>query len=192
MLNSTATLIRERGASATSLDNILAHSGTPRGSIYHHFPGGREQLLEEAVDRAGAVVARLIAAAGNATPLEVFDAFVASWREGLEDTGFRAGCPVLAVSIEVDVHTPTLNAAAARAFTSWRGALIELLKLHGASPVRARRLAALIVAAVEGAVVLCRADRSLQPLDDVARELRPLLQPFRSSLRPASRERTGA
>jgi AcrR family transcriptional regulator len=176
MLNSAATLMRERGASGTSVDDILSHSGAPRGSIYHHFPGGRSQIIEEAVDLAGASIGAIIAGSVDATPVQMLDAFLAEWRANLAASDFRAGCPVLAVAIESGQDTAQLTDAAARAFGSWREALAQLLRRNQISPAHARRLATLIVASVEGAVALCRVERSLQPLDDVGRELRALLQ----------------
>ncbi|MBJ7328555.1 MAG: TetR/AcrR family transcriptional regulator [Solirubrobacteraceae bacterium] len=176
MLDSASELIRQRGASATSIDDILAHSGTPRGSVYYHFPAGRTQIIEEAVDRAGGAVERLLADAGDATPVELFDRFVAAWRSNLIASDFRSGCPVLAAAIESTDDAPTTVDAARRAFTSWRTALAGHLRQHGASPARARRLANVIVGAVEGAVVLSRAEQSIQPVDDVTATLRPLLQ----------------
>ncbi|CAO5184056.1 Uncharacterized HTH-type transcriptional regulator Rv0196 [Frankia sp. AiPs1] len=175
MLASTAALVRERGASATSVDDILTHSHAPRGSVYHHFPGGRAQLIEEALDLAGATVGEIVVRAGDRTPSQVFDAFIASWRSTLVDSQYRAGCPVLAVAVESNDNAPQLTHAAARAFASWQTALAELLHHHGATPVRARRIATLVVASVEGAVVLCRVERSPRPIDDIARELRPLI-----------------
>jgi len=65
MVISTALLVREQGARATSIDDVLAHSGAPRGSVYHHFPGGRQQLLSEAIDYAGEFVAARIETAGG-------------------------------------------------------------------------------------------------------------------------------
>ena len=176
MLDSTTVLIRERGASGTSVDDILAHSGAPRGSVYHYFPRGRAQLIEEAVDRAGGAVQDIILAAGDASPVEVFDLFVKAWRDGLAESDFRSGCPVLAAAVESSDGTPELVDAAGRAFTSWRAALAALLRRHGVTQAQSRRLANLVLAAVEGAVVLSRADRSLQPVDDVSRSLRTLLQ----------------
>lgn len=168
--------MRERGATATTLDEVLARSSAPRGSVYHHFPGGRTQLVEEALHAAGGSVAALIGAAGaDATPVETFDTFVRAWRRQLADSDYRAGCPVLAVAIEANEDSPELARAAAEAFADWQSALSELLRRHGATAARARRLATLVVAAVEGAVALGRTERSLRPLDDVARELRPLL-----------------
>ena len=176
MLDSAATLIRERGASGTSIDDVLRHSGAPRGSIYHHFPRGRTQIIEEAVDRAGASIGTIIADAGDATPVETFDAFLAAWRANLRASDFRAGCPVLAVAIESGANAATLTDAAARAFGSWREALAELLRRHGVPAAQARRLATLVVASVEGAVALSRVEHDAQPLDDVGRELRELLR----------------
>jgi AcrR family transcriptional regulator len=175
MLDSASALIRERGAAATSLDDILRHSGAPRGSVYYHFPSGRAQLLEETVRRAGGAVGGILSAAAEATPREVFDAFIALWRLGLEGSGFRAGCPVLAVAIESDESAPQLAEATHHVFAHWEAALVAHLRHHGAGRVAARRLATLVVAAVEGAVALSRVERSPRPLDDVAHELRPLL-----------------
>jgi AcrR family transcriptional regulator len=176
MLESTTTLIRQRGVSATSVDDILAHSGAPRGSVYHYFPRGRSQLIEETVDRAGDSVAQLIAVAGEATPVEVFDLFVSAWRDSLVDSDFRSGCPVLAAAIESSDQTPEIVDAAGRAFTNWRSAIAALLRRHRVPRAEARRLTNLIVAGVEGAAVLSRADRNLQPIDDVTRSLRTLLE----------------
>src|SRR5215469_1306189 len=100
MIVSTALLVRERGARATSLDAILAHSGAPRGSVYHHFPGGREQLLREATDYAGEYVARKLERADGADPLGALDALFDAYSKNLLATDFRAGCPVVAVAIE--------------------------------------------------------------------------------------------
>lgn len=176
MLASAAHLIREHGAAGTSIDDVLRHSGAPRGSAYHHFPGGRAQLVEEVVDLAGGVVGQILEGAGDASPVEVFDAFIAMWKQQLKDSGFKAGCPVLAVAIESNTAAPQLTAAAARAFGSWREALAAHFGRHGVSPAHARRLATTVVSAVEGAVALSRVDGSIQPLDDVARELRILIR----------------
>jgi AcrR family transcriptional regulator len=176
MLDSASTLIRERGASATSLDDILAHSRAPRGSVYYYFPGGRTQLIEQALERAGEDILQFIAGADDGTPADVFATFIAAWRDGLIASDFRAGCPVLAVAIEFNEETPQLTEAAARAFASWRDAFAVLLRRHGVPLAEARRLSNLVVAAVEGAVAISCADHSIQPLDDVARTLRPLLR----------------
>src|SRR6188472_4526020 len=98
MVVSAALLVREQGARATSIDDVLAHSGAPRGSVYHHFPGGRQQLLREAIEYAGEFVAARIERATD--PLEMLDALLCDYRDQLLHSDFRAGCPVVAVAIE--------------------------------------------------------------------------------------------
>lgn len=176
MIESAAVLIREHGARATSLDRVLAHSGAPRGSLYHHFPGGRAQLLDESTAYAARHVERLIETMSAAPePMTTIDAFLAMWRRQLVESDFRHGCPVLAVAVEHDETAPETLATAGAAFEAWRARLAEVLVTHGVDPARARRLAGLVIASVEGAVVMCRAERSIAPLDDVGRELRDLL-----------------
>src|SRR3989442_6487432 len=88
MIASTALLVRERGARATSIDDVLAHSGAPRGSVYHYFPGGRQQLLREAIDYAGEFVATRIERATGA--LEMLDSLLEDYRVQLVRSDFRA------------------------------------------------------------------------------------------------------
>src|SRR2546430_15591710 len=106
MIVSTALLVRERGARATSVDAILAHRGAPRGSVYHHFPGGREQLLREATEYAGDYVARRLEREVSEHPLAALDALFDEYRENLEASDFRAGCPVVAVAVESSEDGP--------------------------------------------------------------------------------------
>ncbi len=171
MIASAAALFREQGYSGTGFRDVIEHSGAPRGSIYHHFPGGKAELAESAVRHASDVTAAQIdraVAAGDA--VQAVQLFVAGWRRRLERSDFRAGCPVVAVAVEAH-DSPALDQAAAAAFDRWEEQLARALRRGGVSRTRAPRLAALIVSAIEGAVVQCRAAHSTQPLDDVAREL---------------------
>ncbi|MFJ7075469.1 TetR/AcrR family transcriptional regulator [Streptomyces sp. NPDC098781] len=176
MVRSTVTLLREYGASATSIDRVLAHSGAPRGSVYHHFPRGRTQLIEEAVALAGDFVAGVIEAAAQADdPVEAIDRFFAVWRDRLVDNGFRAGCPVVAVAVETNDDAPQLTHTAGAVFADWQDALTALFRRHRLPEDRSRRLAALVVAAEEGAVIMCRAQQSIAPMEAVAAEIHELL-----------------
>lgn len=179
MLRSAAVLIRERGARATSIDDVLRHSEAPRGSVYHHFPGGRRQLIAEATEHAaGYVEQQMRLGAARLEPAEAFDAVISSYRRQLLDTGFRAGCPVAAVAVEApqDEEEPTPLDAAARGFASWQAVLRDHYVDHGASSDAADELALTVIAAVEGALILCRAQRDIAPLDAVHHQLRPLLE----------------
>lgn len=175
MVRSAAYLFRERGYSGTGFRDVIAHSGAPRGSIYHHFPGGKVQLAEEAVQYAGEFLnAGIQAAVEGGDAASAVDAFVGWWRGVLLKSEFRAGCPVVAVTVESHDDAPQLVQAAASAFARWQDTLATGLENAGASPDRAARLATLIVSAVEGATILCRAERDLRPLDAVVAELKAL------------------
>ncbi len=178
MIVSAALLIRERGAHPTAIADVLEHSGAPRGSAYHYFPGGRTQLLCEAVDYAGDyMAARLRAAESTRDALdELFD----SYRKQLQRSDFRAGCPVVAVAVEsggpsnADPEKPVIERAAA-AFLRWREEIEQRLTCDGVPATRAAALAILVLSSFEGAVVIARALRQLEPLDTVHAQLRSLL-----------------
>ncbi|MCL7425358.1 TetR/AcrR family transcriptional regulator [Streptomyces sp. YS415] len=176
MILSAAALLREYGASATSIDRVLAHSGAPRGSVYHHFPGGRAQLIDEAVELAGDFIAGLIHAAMQTDdPLEAVDAFFVLWRDRLLESDFRAGCPIAAVAVETNDDAPQLARSAAAVFARWQEALAALFVRHGLTEERSRRLGAFVIAAVEGAVIMCRAERNTAPIEAAAAEIHDLL-----------------
>jgi AcrR family transcriptional regulator len=177
MLDSAVLLLRERGAAGVTVDAVLAHSGAPRGSVYHHFPGGRNELVLSAVRVAGDYIAAMVddaVAGGDA--LGMVERFVRFWKRALTDTGYRAGCPVVAVAVDSRQDIPEIDALVREIFGRWQVSLSDLLAAGGSSTERARRLATLVVAAIEGAIILCRARHDLSPLDDVLTELTPLLE----------------
>lgn len=178
MVAGAADMIRRRGLAATSVRELAAHSGTPLGSTYHYFPRGKQQLAAEAVRFAGVVVGDGLAEELRAGPVAGLRAFLRVWRRTVIDSDFRAGCPVLAVAVEEPPGDGASEAlvAAAEVLTGWQGLLAASLCEHGAEPARAARLAALVVASVEGTVALCRAQRDIGPLDDVTVELETLLR----------------
>jgi AcrR family transcriptional regulator len=172
-----ADMISRRGLNATSIREMAKHARAPLGSTYHYFPEGKQQLATEAVRYTGTWTARSLNKALEAGPVAGLRAFLALWRKIVVDSDFRAGCPVLAVSIEEPAtdETPAALAAAADVFTEWESLLAASLRGHGAERVQAAQLATLIVAAVEGTVAMCRAKRSTQPLDDTAEQLQALI-----------------
>ncbi|WP_245883170.1 TetR/AcrR family transcriptional regulator [Streptomyces hyaluromycini] len=176
MLRGASELLREYGAGATSIDRVLARTGAPRGSVYHHFPGGRAQLVEEAVTRSGDHMLRRIDAAMEAEdPLDAVDSFFALWRERLAESGYRVGCPIVAVAAETNDEAPQLARSAAAVFARWQEALAAHFHRHGLPQPRSTRLAAFVIAALEGAVIMSRAGRTTAPLDAAAAEMRELL-----------------
>lgn len=170
---SAIELLAERGVAGVTVDEVLARSGAPRGSVYHHFPGGRAQLVEDSVRRAGEVISDLMRAAvdsGKDTS-QVLRAIVRFRKKLLEQTDFNAGCPV-AAAVETN---ETTTAIAQAAFAEWE----ELIKLSlvsdGFAPDRARQLASVCVSAIEGAIVVSRSERNTRPLDDALAELELLI-----------------
>ena len=172
MVISTALLIRERGAHSTAISDVLEHSGAPRGSAYHYFPGGRTQLLCEAVDYAAEFTANRIARA--ATSLEAVDVVVDGFRSQLLDSDYRAGCPVVAVAVEAD--NPAVIERAAAAFIRWTGLIVARLIADGVDAERAEELAMLLTTSVEGAIVVARSTRDVTPLDLIHRQLRAIVR----------------
>ena len=178
MVVSAALLIRERGAHATAISDVLQHSGAPRGSAYHYFPGGRTQLLCEAVDYAGDHVAAVITEAGGG--LELVDTLVEKYRQQLLDSDYRAGCPIAAVSVEAGDEQDRERMAAvidraAAVFARWTDLIAQRFVADGIPPERARELSVLATTALEGAILLARVRRDVAPLEVVHRQLRDLL-----------------
>jgi AcrR family transcriptional regulator len=182
MVVSAALLIRERGAHATAISDVLEHSGAPRGSAYHYFPGGRTQLLCEAVDFAGEHVGAIITEAEGS--LELLDTLIDKYRHQLLDSDFRAGCPIVAVSVEAGFEkgreqdrermAPVIERAAA-VFDRWNELIAQRFVADGIPPDQAREMAVLATSAIEGAILLARVRRDLTPLDLVHRQLRSSL-----------------
>ncbi|GAA3831115.1 TetR/AcrR family transcriptional regulator [Streptomyces phyllanthi] len=172
-----ADMISRRGLNATSIRELAKHARAPLGSTYHYFPEGKGQLATEAVRYAGEAVVRVLRRELEAGPVAGVRAFLTLWRGNVLESDFRAGCPVLAVAVEEPPadETPPALAAAAEAFDSWEQLLADALREHGADPAQIPALAALVVASVEGAVAMCRAKHSIQPLDQVAQQLEVLI-----------------
>jgi TetR/AcrR family transcriptional repressor of lmrAB and yxaGH operons len=169
MVASAVALLARRGLQATSFSEVLEHSGAPRGSVYHHFPNGKDQMIGSALDAAGGRAIELLDQKAGVPPEEIARWFLHIWREVLIRGKFEAGCAVLAVAVAAD--SPELLDHTARVFRTWRRRLAELLEQGGLRARDAQQFAAVLVASSEGAVVLARAEQSLEPFDLVAEQL---------------------
>ena len=185
MVQSAVVLLAKSGFQGASFTEVLAHSKAPRGSIYHHFPDGKEQLIAAAVDYAGARAVLLLDALSGRSPVEIVDAFMAMWRTVLERSGFTAGCSVLAVT--VSAGSPELLDRAGQVFRSWQGRLAGLFRDGGLADGDADGLATMMIAASEGAVVLARAQQALAPLETVHQQLRVLADAYTRTPDPDDR-----
>jgi TetR/AcrR family transcriptional regulator, lmrAB and yxaGH operons repressor len=176
MIRSAALLMREHGVEGTSFTDVLEHSGAPRGSIYHHFPGGKAQLIEEATRWIGGLIAHgERVALGDGDPFSAIDAAAEFWSGVATDSTFRAGCPIAAATMGSEA-IPAARAVAGEVFRSWEEPFAAALRRRGVPRARARSLATLFIAGMEGAVILTRAQQSLAPLERVHAELRAAVE----------------
>jgi TetR/AcrR family transcriptional repressor of lmrAB and yxaGH operons len=172
-------LIRTHGVPGTTVADLLQRSGVARRSLYLNFPAGRQELIEEASRLAGAGMSEGLSALLSTvdSPIDAVAAFVDLMRDGLVASEFTAGCPVAASALAgPEVPAAVINAGST--FTGWVDAIAEVMVGEGIEPTRARSLAHLVVAAVEGATVVSIATHSTAPLNAVADELRSTLTAF--------------
>lgn len=171
-------LIASKGVQATSFTDVLHASGAPRGSLYHHFPGGKDELVLAAMDNASKM-ARAIVERARAKPADkVAEAFIGFWRDVLTESRLGCGCTLLAVTLAPD--TPAQRVRAGEIFKSWRELLSSMLIEGGVPRARAPGLATGLLAACEGAVALARAENSAKPFELAAAEQ---LRTVRSAMR---------
>jgi TetR/AcrR family transcriptional repressor of lmrAB and yxaGH operons len=175
LLDATASLLRRQGYHATGLSAIVDESGAPRGSLYFHFPGGKDELACAALEQAGvAWSTRLDAAVASAKDVgDAIDAIVGTLADDLEANGWDNGCPVAAVALE---HTSkAVRDAVAAHYAAWLATIADRLVERFAVPrVLARRFATVALSAIEGALLLARVQRSREPLVTTGQALRLL------------------
>lgn len=177
LIDATSLLLRRQGYQATGMAQIVETSGAPRGSIYFLFPGGKQELAIEAVRASAAQFAGRITAAAAAPDVRSFCAALAEHlAEDLTTSHFTDGCPVSTVTLDSTPGSPELAEACSQAYDSWRQAIQDALIRYGVDDSRAGRLAILMLTAVEGALLLCRAQRSLRPLEEVHAEIAALAE----------------
>lgn len=172
-----ADMLARVGLNATSIREVTKAADAPLGSTYHHFPGGKQELLARATTLAGDKVDALLETLLRDGAQEGMRQFLAIWRERLLRSQLRAGCPVLAAAVEEpsDGSESIARAAAAAAFAGWEVRLAEALEREGHAPGQAPQLATLVIAGIEGAVALSRAARDIAPFDRVAAQLQALV-----------------
>jgi TetR/AcrR family transcriptional regulator, lmrAB and yxaGH operons repressor len=166
MIAGAAGLLAQRGLQATSFSTVLAEASAPRGSIYHHFPGGKDEMVIAAIGATEQHVVGLLDFPRGTTVRQVVESFLGAWRLLLTAADFHAGCALVAVTVAAE--TDEVRERAAKAFGTWRTALAEALHQAGLDAAAANTTAALLLSACEGAVVMSRAQRDLEPFDTVA------------------------
>ncbi len=170
-------MLRRQGYAATGLNEIVALSGAPRGSLYFHFPAGKEELAAAAMTRSGEALREgMRALLWSSDDLAVaLGRLIDSLAAGLESSGYADGCPIATVALEASHTSERVRVSAAAVFDSWLEALQDRIVASGVEEERAGRRALLVLSAVEGALILARARRGLAPLAAVREELIELL-----------------
>ena len=179
MVRGAVQLIRRKGVSGTGMREIVTEAGAPRGSLQHYFPGGKEELVSDALLWAGDVAARRIrrhvGELQPRTPSALLTYIVDDWRRDLTIEQFSAGCPLVAAAADTAASSEPLRRVLRHAFDGWLKPLSESLAELGVPPERADNLAVVTIAALEGAIILARIRRDLTPFDALVVELGPLL-----------------
>ena len=165
-MDSSAELFRRQGFNGTGVKQIAAAASAPFGSLYHFFPGGKEQLGEEVIRTSGALYLQLFASIALQAPdvPTAVGEFFAGAAETLLETDFADACPIATVALEVASTNDQLRRATAEVFDSWIEAAGEYLRFAGVEPARSRVLAFSMLSLLEGAFVFSRSMRSVEPL----------------------------
>ena len=174
MVDGAVILLATQGVEGTSFREVLGVANAPRGSVYHHFPGGKSELLHAALDRASERALEAMEATRGQSALEVLERFLVLWRGLLDYSQLRAGCAV--VSITVAGPDGDILEHAGAIFRTWTDLLAELFVVGGMAEDAAHIMATVTIAATEGAVVLSRAEQSRAPFDEVTSTLTELIR----------------
>lgn len=185
LTSATAMLIQRHGVAGTGIAQILVTSGVTRRSIYLNFPGGKAELVAAATRSAGDEMATTLR--GYIEQPDPITAFTRMWSEVLISTDFEGGCPIVAAASSRD-EAPLAATTAADVFAEWAQLLTGRLKEDGINHAAAQSLSTMIVASVEGAVILSRAARSTEPLEQVSHHLTELISQHRPA-QPRGRRR---
>lgn len=165
-------LFRRQGYASTGLQQILSESGAPKGSLYHYFPNGKEAIGAAAVERAGRLMRKTLSELAT-RHREDPKAFLRAWCKvmagWMAESDFRSGCPIATTLLETAPDSPAITAAGREAVDGWIRIVAGVLAEGGRDRREARSLAQLIVAAMEGALILSRVRRSTRPILDVAK-----------------------
>jgi AcrR family transcriptional regulator len=166
IVGASAELFRRQGYPGTGVKQIVAEAEAPFGSLYHFFPGGKQQLGEEVIRWSGQTYIQLLAPilTEASDPVAAMRDFFAGAAETLRETDYADACPIATVALEVASTNETMRRATADVFESWIVAATEYFAGAGIARPTARELAVAMLSLLEGAFIFCRAMRSIEPL----------------------------
>jgi TetR/AcrR family transcriptional repressor of lmrAB and yxaGH operons len=170
LVRTAMRLFRRQGYASTGLQQIVAESGAPKGSLYHYFPSGKEALGEAAVRMAGGMMLEMLSglARRHREPKAFLRAYCKVMAGWMAESGFGSGCPIATTLLETAPQSPAITAAGAHAIDAWIEVIGGVLENGGLPSRAARTRAELVIAAMEGALILSRVRRSTRPILDVA------------------------
>ena len=171
LVETAMRLFRRQGYASTGLQQILADSGAPKGSLYHYFPGGKEELGAAAVTLAGTRIHTLLEewADRHEEPAAFLRGYCRQMAAWMSESEFRSGCPVATTLLENAPQSPAITAAGREAIDGWIDVIAAVFGRSGVGRAGARAKAQTVVAAMEGALILARVRQSERPILDVAK-----------------------
>jgi TetR/AcrR family transcriptional repressor of lmrAB and yxaGH operons len=190
IIQTTSNLLEMQGYYATGLNQIVKESQTPKGSLYHYFPDGKEELAAEAVLHRGEMVAERMreSLAAYDDPAEGVRQHILQMADHISRAEGRAGAPIAMVALETSATNERIREACEQVYQSWQQTYANKLIESGFSPEKAAVVANIIIASIEGAIVLSRTYRSMEPLRQIADMLADLVQVERSSAEDGQRQ----
>jgi AcrR family transcriptional regulator len=168
-----AELFRRQGYTGTGVKQIVAEANAPFGSLYHFFPGGKEQLAAEVIRFSGGMYAQVVveAIAPAKDPLHLVELFFGGAARHLRETDYEDACPIATVALEVASTSEPLRQATAEVFEAWIAGLAASLRSVGVAEDKSRELSVAMLLSLEGAFVLSRAGRTTEPLEVAGRAM---------------------
>lgn len=178
MIQATAELLQVQGYHATGLSQIIQLSDTPKGSLYYHFPDGKQELAAAAVQQAGEAIQLLIthAAQSAETSAVAVEIVITALSAALERSDFQKGCPVATLALETAATNDYLQQTCRDIYRAWQQPLVERLQQEGWSAAESQQLAQFVFAAIEGALLLSRTERSTKPMETTMQLLKRMVR----------------
>ena len=177
LVKSTSKLIRETGYHGTGVNDILSLTQIPKGSLYHHFPGGKDEIIEAALEEAAIEMALSFkhAMKGKKNAAEGLKAVLDLYIHEFNSSNHLNGCPLAAVSLDVSSENDSLRNTCSRLFEFWVDALSGYMEYKGVKG-RYREKAEMFLIRLEGALLLSRVQQSSRPLELAKKDLEFILK----------------
>ena len=177
MIQTTAMLLQNQGYHGTGLNQILEQARAPKGSLYFHFPGGKDELAAEALLFAGEAVDARLARHEKATVQESLESYLGSVAHQFEKSGFLTGCPISTTALELAHSNETVADAAKQAFETILNRVQRWFEKDGFAPKDAAERAELVYSSIAGSLAIAKARRSRAPLDALAKNIDLFMKP---------------